>query len=141
MNHPYAQKIPRHHPQVQDRQMMVDGFQDFAFKAFHPKYEKAAAPLSKRKNGVGPVKRGDGVFFGNVPTLGMTLAPAVANKYALTGIALLGAITYAGAVTKGTKSLTQSTLKSLKRVSSLTAIRYALTGYFGDYLIQDFTQQ
>ena len=61
MNHPHAKKIPRHHPQVQDRQMMVDGFQDFAFKAFHPKYEKGAAPLSKRRNGIGPVRNGEGV--------------------------------------------------------------------------------
>jgi hypothetical protein len=56
MNHPYAKKIPRHHPQVQDRTMSVDGFTDFAYKAFDPKYEKSAAPLSKRRNGIGPTR-------------------------------------------------------------------------------------
>jgi len=55
MNHPYAKKIPRHHPQVQDRTMSVDGFTDFAYKAFDPRYEKSAAPLSKRRNGAGPI--------------------------------------------------------------------------------------
>tara|TARA_Y100001937_G_scaffold107981_2_gene151193 strand:+ start:775 stop:1203 length:429 start_codon:yes stop_codon:yes gene_type:complete len=142
MNHPYAQKIPRHHPQVQDRQMMVDGFQDFAFKAFHPKYEKSAAPLSKRRNGVGPVKNGEGVFFGNVPALVSSVPPSsIANRFAIGGVILVGSIVYANAISNRAKSLSNNTLKSLKKVSSLTAIRYALTGYLGYYLIQDFTQQ
>lgn len=141
MNHPYAQKIPRHHPQVQDRQMMVDGFQDFAFKAFHPKYEKSAAPLSKRKNGIGPVKNGEGVFFGNVPNLGTSLSPTMANRFALGGVVLLGSIVYANAASKRINTLGKKTLKQVKAISSLTAIRYALTGAIGYYLIQDFTQQ
>jgi len=65
MKHPYSKKMTRHHPEAQSRKMLVDGFQDFAFKALHPKYEKSAAPLSKRRNGPGPVRKGDGVFFGN----------------------------------------------------------------------------
>ena len=63
MNHPYAKKIPRHHPQVQDRTMSVDGFTDFAYKAFDPRYEKSAAPLSKRRNGIGPTHHQLGTFI------------------------------------------------------------------------------
>lgn len=140
MKHPYAHKMVRHHPQVQDRTMMVDGFQDFAFKAFHPKYEKGAAPLSKRRNGIGPVKNGEGVFFGNAPNLGITIEPIVANRFAIGGLALLGSIAYASAISSNIKSTGKSTLKSMKQVSSLTAIRYAFTGYIGYHLIQDFTQ-
>lgn len=152
MKHPYAHKMVRHHPEVQDRQMMVDGFQDFAFKAFHPKYEKSAAPLSKRRNGIGPVKNGEGVFFGNAHCcgyegpyversgLGMVIDPIVANRFAIGGLALLGSIAYASAISSNIKSTGKSTLKSMKQVSSLTAIRYAFTGYIGYHLIQDFTQ-
>jgi len=152
VKHPHAHKMVRHHPQVQDRTMMVDGFQDFAFKAFHPKYEKGAAPLSKRRNGIGPVKNGDGVFFGNAHCcgyegphvermgLGFTTQPMIANRFAITGLALLGSIAYASAISSNLKSTGKSTLKSMKQVSSLTAIRYAFTGYIGYHLIQDLSQ-
>jgi hypothetical protein len=152
VKHPHAHKMVRHHPEVQDRQMMVDGFQDFAFKAFHPKYEKSAAPLSKRRNGIGPVKNGDGVFFGNAHCcgyegpyversgLGMAIEPIVANRFAITGLALLGSIAYASAISSNIKSTGKSTFKAARQVSSLTAIRYAFTGYVGYHLIQDLSQ-
>ena len=144
MNHPYAQKIPRHHPQVQDRQMMVDGFQDFAFKAFHPKYEKSAAPLSKRRNGIGPVKNGDGVFFGNAYVGSPSLTPsqiAMANRYAFTALVLGASIVYANVITKKVKGGVKTTVKTARNISGLTALRYAATGAITYALIQDFTQQ
>jgi len=151
MKHPYSQKMVRHHPDVQDRQMMVDGFQDFAFKAFHPKYEKSAAPLSKRKNGVGPVKNGEGLFFGNAHCCGYegpyveraglgALSPVLANRFATSALFLVGAIAYSNTITKGVKSTSRTAYNSAKSISSLTAIRYAFTGYIGYHLIQDFTQ-
>jgi hypothetical protein len=48
-------KKTRHHPAWQDRAFTVDGFTDFSFKAFSNAYEKSAAPLSKRRNGSGPI--------------------------------------------------------------------------------------
>ena len=140
MNHPFAQKMVRHHPQVQDRQMMVDGFQDFAFKAFHPKYEKSAAPLSKRKNGTGPVKNGDGVFFGNayvgsMPTVNM------ANRYAATAVILGLGIVYSNTISKKVSSGVNNTIKTARNISSLTALRYLATGAITYAIITDITQQ
>ena len=83
MKHPFAKKIPRHHPQVQDRQMMVDGFQDFAFKAFHPKYEKSAAPLSKRRNGIGPTHHQLGNVIVGDARLASRLTMAVGGLFVL----------------------------------------------------------
>jgi hypothetical protein len=50
-------KKTRSHPEVQNRDLTVDGFTDFSFKAFSNAYEKSAAPLSKRRNGQGPTHR------------------------------------------------------------------------------------
>ena len=137
MNHPYAQKIPRHHPEVQDRQIMVDGFQDFAFKAFDPKYEKSAAPLSKRRNGIGPVKNGEGVFFGNVP-LGYSNEITMANRFALSAGAVALGILYFSSIGHALKKGKDNTLDTIKAVSSLTAIRYAATGAIAYAVINDF---
>ena len=131
MNHPYAQKIPRNHPQVQDRQMLIEGFQDFAFKAFDPRYEKSAAPLSKRTNGVGPIKNGEGVFFGNVP-LGYSQEITMAN-----GALALGLI-YFNSIGNALKKGKDNTLDTIKAVSSLTAIRYVATGAIAYAVINDF---
>ena len=65
----------------------------------------------------------------------------MANRFALGGVVLLGSIVYANAASKRINTLGKKTLKQVKAVSSLTAIRYALTGAIGYYLIQDFTQQ
>ena len=140
MNHPYAKKIPRNHPEVQDRQMMVDGFQDFAFKAFHPKYEKSAAPLSKRKNGIGPVKNGEGVFFGNAYIGSSSPHIVMANRYALTALMLGAGIVYANTIAKKVRSGVKNTASTARNISSLTALRYLATGAITYALIQDFTR-
>ena len=148
MKHPYSKKMTRHHPEVQSRKMMVDGFQDFAFKALHPKYEKSAAPLSKRRNGPGPVRKGDGVFFGNAPTLGappvmaanMLASTGVANRFATAGVLLTLGIAYSSSLSKSLKKGSDNTVNTLKGVSSLTAIRYVGTGLITYALISDFKQ-
>ena len=45
----------------------VDGFDDINRLALDNKYEKTAAPLSKRRNGMGPAGRNDPFFFGAAP--------------------------------------------------------------------------
>jgi len=107
MNHPYAKKIPRHHPQVQDRTMSVDGFTDFAYKAFDPKYDKSAAPLSKRRNGIGPINH----QLGNI-VIGES---AMATRFIIAagGIALVTA--YSSKISKVSKSATKETKMLLNR--------------------------
>lgn len=61
-------KRPRMHPEVQNRDIGVDGFVDFSFKAFSNAYEKSAAPLSKRRNGQGPTHHGLGGMVETVQT-------------------------------------------------------------------------
>ena len=122
MNHPYAKKIPRHHPQVQDRTMSVDGFTDFAYKAFDPKYEKSAAPLSKRRNGIGPTRHqlGTAIIPGDA-TYAMRLVQVAG------GLALLSAIS--PKMAKSNQRLLKETKTMLRRANRrgvLTAVGVGL---------------
>jgi len=64
----------------------VDGFNDINRLALDNKYEKNAAPLSKRRTGRGPARRNDPFFFGSlypgqIRTLGdATNATPIWNK-------------------------------------------------------------
>ncbi len=62
MRNKILRKRPREHPAVQDKKMKADGFTDFSQLAFNSGLEKSAAPLSKRRNGVGPTRA-----FGSLP--------------------------------------------------------------------------
>jgi len=117
--------------------MLIEGFQDFAFKAFDPRYEKSAAPLSKRTNGVGPIKNGEGVFFGNVP-LGYSQEITMANRFALSAGALALGLIYFNSIGNALKKGKDNTLDTIKAVSSLTAIRYVATGAIAYAVINDF---
>lgn len=54
MRNRMLRKRPRNHPAIQDKKMRVDGFTEFSQLAFNNGLEKSAAPLSKRRNGIGP---------------------------------------------------------------------------------------
>lgn len=123
MNHPYAKKIPRHHPQVQDRTMSVDGFTDFAYKAFDPRYEKSAAPLSKRKNGMGPTHR----------QLGTVIVPGD-SRYAIRLVQVVGGLTALSLasprIAKGTQSALDDTKAMLYRANKRGALTALAAGLF-----------
>ena len=140
MKHKKHYKMPRHHPEVQNRDMLVEGFQDFAFLAFDPRYEKTAAPLSKRNNGVGPEKIGQGLFFGNAQPLGYGTEITMANRFAWSGVAVALGIVYVNTISNTLRKGADSSLDALRTISSLTAIRYVATGAVAYALITDFTQ-
>jgi len=140
VNHKIRFKQPRQHPDVKNRDMLVEGFQDFAFLAFDPRYEKTAAPLSKRKNGTGPEKRGQGLFFGNARPLGYSPEITMANRFAWSGVAVVAGLLYFNKIGATIKKGADSSLDTLRTISTLTAIRYAATGAIAYALINDFTR-
>jgi hypothetical protein len=122
--------------------MYIEGFQDFAFLAFDPRYEKTGAPLSKRRNGRGPIHHyaNKGPFFGSVTATGISTEAAMAGRFAIYGVGALLALGYAGKVRKGVNKATEITSRTLTRVSMLSAARAAVLGTLVLVVYNDVTR-
>lgn len=87
--------------------MSVDGFTDFAYKAFDPRYEKSAAPLSKRRNGIGPTRHQLGnIFIGE---------SAMASRFLIAAGGIAFATIYSSQIAKTSKAATKETKAMLNR--------------------------
>src|SRR5210317_296454 len=124
--HPFEKKIPRHHPQVQDRTMSVDGFTDFAYKAFDPRYEKSAAPLSKRRNGIG-----------RVHNLGFVGASQSAYKFAGYAFVMLGAYYYRNKLTNELRTSSKDVAKFLKRSRAIDGFQVIINTIAAIGIVRD----